>query len=54
MQPGECLEEALSCGRKAVIACRAPVEVRAFLAIPERWLKPGEEQPFFKRGRKKS
>ena len=28
------LDEALAWGRKAVIACRAPVEVRAFLATP--------------------
>ena len=28
------LDEALAWGRKAVVACRAPVEVRAFLAIP--------------------
>jgi len=27
--------EALAWGRKAVIACRAPVEVRAFLAMPD-------------------
>jgi len=27
------MEEALAWGRKAVIACRAPVEVRAFLKI---------------------
>jgi hypothetical protein len=29
------LEEALAWGRKAVVACRAPVEVRAFLAMPD-------------------
>jgi hypothetical protein len=28
------LDEALAWGRKAAIACRAPVEVRAFLAMP--------------------
>jgi hypothetical protein len=28
------LDEALAWGRKAVVACRAPVEVREFLAIP--------------------
>ena len=28
------MDEALAWGRKAVIACRAPVEVRAFLAMP--------------------
>jgi len=28
------LDEALAWGRKAVVACRAPVEVRAFLPIP--------------------
>ena len=32
------LDEALAWGRKAVIACRAPVEVRAFWAISERRL----------------
>jgi hypothetical protein len=31
------MEEALAWGRKAVVACRAPVEVRAFLRIrPDR------------------
>ncbi len=29
------MNEALAWGRKAVIACRAPVEVRAFLATPD-------------------
>jgi hypothetical protein len=29
------LDEALAWGRKAVIACRAPVEVRAFLPMPD-------------------
>jgi hypothetical protein len=29
------LDEALAWGRKAVIACRAPVEVRQFLQMPE-------------------
>lgn len=29
------LDEALEWGRKAVIACRAPVEVRQFLQMPE-------------------
>ncbi len=29
------LDEALEWGRKAVIACRAPVEVRAFHAMPQ-------------------
>ena len=28
------LDEAIAWGRKAVVACRAPVEVRAFLAMP--------------------
>ena len=28
------MEEALAWGRKAVVACRAPVEVRAFLEMP--------------------
>ena len=28
------MDEALAWGRKAVIACRAPVEVREFLAMP--------------------
>ena len=29
------LDEALAWGRKAAIACRAPVEVRAFLSMPD-------------------
>jgi hypothetical protein len=29
------LEEALAWGRKAVVACRAPVEVRPFHAVPD-------------------
>ena len=29
------MDKALEWGRKAVVACRAPVEVRAFLAMPE-------------------
>lgn len=29
------MDEALAWGRKAVIACRAPVEVRQFLQMPE-------------------
>lgn len=29
------LEEALAWGRKATVACRAPVEVRPFLQMPE-------------------
>jgi hypothetical protein len=29
------MDKALAWGRKAVIACRAPVEVRAFLAMPD-------------------
>ena len=29
------MEEALEWGRKAVLACRAPVEVRAFYDMPE-------------------
>ena len=28
------LDEALAWGRKAAVACRAPVEVRAFLSMP--------------------
>jgi hypothetical protein len=28
------MDEALAWGRKAIIACRAPVEVRAFMAMP--------------------
>jgi hypothetical protein len=28
------LDEALAWGRKAAIACRAPVEVRAFFSVP--------------------
>jgi hypothetical protein len=29
------MDEALAWGRKAVVACRAPVEVRAFLEMPD-------------------
>ena len=29
------MDEALAWGRKAVVACRAPVEVRAFIAMPD-------------------
>ena len=29
------MDKALEWGRKAVVACRAPVEVRAFLAMPD-------------------
>lgn len=32
----ESMEEALEWGRKAVLACGVPVEVRAFLQMPER------------------
>jgi hypothetical protein len=28
------MEEALAWGRKATVACRVPVEVRAFLEMP--------------------
>jgi hypothetical protein len=28
------LDDALAWGRKAAVACRAPVEVRAFFAMP--------------------
>jgi hypothetical protein len=45
------LDEALAWGRKAVIACRAPVEVRAFLATPERRLAAAGKRPFFNRKR---
>jgi hypothetical protein len=40
------MDEALAWGRKAVIACRVPVEVRAFLRIrPNRKsLSPGDSQ----------
>ena len=31
------MEEALEWGRKAVVACRVPVEVREFLEIPAKW-----------------
>lgn len=48
------MDEALAWARKGAIACRAPGEVRAFLAIPERRLASGEEQPFFRRNPKKS
>ena len=40
------MDEALAWGRKAVVACRVPVEVRAFLRIrPNRKsLRPGDSQ----------
>lgn len=31
------MDEALEWARKAVVACRVPVEVREFLEIPARW-----------------
>jgi hypothetical protein len=31
------MEEALEWGRKAVVACRVPVEVREFLEVPAKW-----------------
>jgi hypothetical protein len=31
------MDEALEWGRKAVVACRVPVEVREFLEIPAEW-----------------
>ena len=31
------MEEALEWARKAVVACRVPVEVREFLEIPAKW-----------------
>jgi hypothetical protein len=34
LETKEHMDEALAWGRKAVIACRASVEVRAFLAMP--------------------
>jgi hypothetical protein len=37
------LEEALDWGRKATIACRAPVEVRAFNAVPTERLRARAE-----------
>jgi hypothetical protein len=37
------MEEAVEWARKAAVACRVPVEVREFLAIPEKW-KANPEQ----------
>lgn len=31
------MDEAVDWARKAAVACRVPVEVREFLAIPEKW-----------------
>lgn len=31
------MDEAVEWARKAAVACRVPVEVREFLAIPEKW-----------------
>ena len=39
------MDEALTWGRKATVACRAPVEVREFLAgPPKKYLEMNEEQ----------
>ena len=35
------MDEALAWGRKAVVACRVPVEVRAFLEIQPKRKSPG-------------
>jgi hypothetical protein len=37
------MEEAVEWARKAAVASRVPVEVREFLAIPEKW-KANPEQ----------
>jgi hypothetical protein len=39
----ESLEEAVEWGKKATVACRAPVEVRAFNAVPPERLKARAE-----------
>lgn len=31
------MDEAVEWARKATVACRVPVEVREFLAVPEKW-----------------
>src|ERR1700680_3230809 len=38
------LDEALAWGRKAAVACRAPVEVRRFLTKPPKQAPRGEEE----------
>lgn len=39
------MDEAVEWARKATVACRVPVKVREFLAIPEKWKAcPKEEK----------
>jgi hypothetical protein len=38
------MNEAVEWARKAAVACRVPVEVREFLAIPESWKANPEQQ----------
>ena len=38
------MDEAVEWARKAAIACRVPVEVREFLAIPEKWKANPEQE----------
>lgn len=38
------MDEAVEWARKAVVACRVPVEVREFLAIPEKWKAYPEQE----------
>ena len=38
------MEEAVEWARKAAVACRVPVEVREFLAIPEKWKSNPEQK----------
>lgn len=38
------MDEAVEWARKATVACRVPVEVREFLAIPEKWKANPEPQ----------
>jgi hypothetical protein len=38
------MDEAVEWARKAAVACRVPVEVREFLAIPEKWKANPEQE----------
>lgn len=38
------MDEAVEWARKATVACRVPVEVREFLAIPEKWKANPEQE----------
>jgi hypothetical protein len=38
------MDEAVEWARKAAVACRVPVEVREFLAIPDEWKSNRERE----------